>query len=46
LRESPLPLESEPLRAAFGGGENWRRCYRDFIEVADNVAAPQARPTP
>jgi REP element-mobilizing transposase RayT len=35
LAKPALPLELEPLRAAFGDSPSWRRRYRSFIEQAD-----------
>jgi putative transposase len=31
LRDPAIPLDSAPLRAAFGDTDDWRRRYRDFI---------------
>jgi REP element-mobilizing transposase RayT len=36
LCPSPLPLDPAPLRAALGGGADWRRRYREFIEAPGN----------
>ena len=46
VRESLIPLDNAPLRAAFGDGANWRRRYRDFIEIAQNDPAARDRLTP
>jgi putative transposase len=35
LRESAIPLDPAPLRAAFGDAPDWRRRYRDFIEAPE-----------
>jgi putative transposase len=33
LAPSAIPLDTGPLRAALGGGDRWRRRYREFIEA-------------
>ena len=45
LEQPRIPLTESDLRAAFGGGENWRERYRNTIESAVDEAprAAQAR---
>jgi REP element-mobilizing transposase RayT len=33
LAQSPVTLDLEPLRSAFGSGLNWRQHYREFIQA-------------
>jgi putative transposase len=44
LERPRIPLYEEPLRAAFGGGPNWRASYVDCIEAAEERPAKAAQP--
>jgi len=40
LERPRIPLDEEPLRAALGGGQDWRARYRDYVERAENASQP------
>jgi putative transposase len=37
---APRFLDKELLRGAIGGGDHWRRRYREFVEADEEVAPP------
>jgi putative transposase len=39
-----IPLDDEPLRAALGGGLDWRTRYAELLEAADERAANASQP--
>jgi hypothetical protein len=42
--QASVPLDLEPLRAAFGDREDWPRAYRKFIEGGDSEMKPHECP--
>lgn len=44
LERTRIPLAERDLRAAFGGGENWREQYRSTIEAAASETDSRAQP--
>jgi putative transposase len=41
LERSRIPLAESDLRAAFGGGDDWRKRYRARIETSNDEGAPE-----